>query len=47
VLVLIVIVLVGWVGYKQGYFTGTADNEQDIEINLPGSNTSSETQGGY
>ena len=36
VLVIVVIALVGWFAYKQGYLGGTADNEQDIEINLPG-----------
>ena len=40
VLVIVVIVLVGWFAYNQGYFTGTADNKQDIEINLPGGNPS-------
>ena len=39
VLVLVVIVLVGWFSFKQGYFTGNKDNEQDIEINLPGTST--------
>ena len=35
VLVLVVIVLVGWFTYKQGYFQGTKDNEKDVEFNLP------------
>ncbi len=43
VLVVVVLALVGWFVYKQGYLEGTADNEQDIEINLPGS--SSQPQG--
>lgn len=37
VLVLVVIVLVGWFAYKQGYFKGSADTgSQGIEVNLPG-----------
>lgn len=40
VLVLVVIVLVGWFAYRQGYLGGSADNKQDIEINLPGSSAS-------
>lgn len=36
VLVLVVIVIVGLFMYKQGYIGGAKDNEQDIEINLPG-----------
>lgn len=36
VIVLVVIVLVGWFAYKQGYLKGTTENEQDVEFNLPG-----------
>lgn len=36
VLVLVIIVIVGWFMYSQGYLGGAQDNEQDIEINLPG-----------
>jgi hypothetical protein len=42
ILVLVVIALVGWFSYQQGYFSGNADNEQDIEINLPGGEESAE-----
>ena len=44
VLVLVVVVLVGWFAYTQGYFGGVTDNEQDIEINLPGSDEPSDSQ---
>ena len=43
VLVVVVIGLVGWFAYNQGYLGGSKDNEQDIQINLPGS--SSQPQG--
>lgn len=36
VLVIVVIAIVGWVAYQQG----SVDNEQDIEINLPGTENS-------
>ena len=36
ILVVVVIVVVGVLMYNQGYLGGTKDNEQDIEINLPG-----------
>ena len=39
VLVVVVIILVGWFMYSQGYIGGVQDNEQDIEINLPGSSS--------
>jgi hypothetical protein len=45
VLVLVVIVLVGWFAYRQDYLGGAADNEQDIQINLPGGSPT--PQGNY
>ena len=47
VLVLVVIVLVGWFAYKQGYLGGMEDNKQDIELDLPGINSSPQPQQDY
>jgi hypothetical protein len=37
ILVLVVIAIVGWVAYTQGYFQGEEEADTGLEINLGGS----------
>lgn len=36
IIILIVIVLVAWFAFHQGYIGGSADNQQDVQFNIPG-----------
>lgn len=48
IIVLVVIVLVGWLAYSQGYFQGADEQQEEdtsgIEIQLGGSNDTGDTQ---